>query len=97
MSLSDSQDLTLTPEQTAFVENCLASGRYQSAQDVVRTGLRMLQRHEQERQTQIANLRRMVAEGAAELDRGEGISADEVFQEIAERRQRLQARRSGSL
>ena len=91
MSTSKTDSLSLTPEESAFVQNCLASGRYQSAKDVVQTGLRMLQRHEQDRQAEIANLQRMVAEGAAELDRGEGIQADEVFRELAERRERLQA------
>jgi putative addiction module CopG family antidote len=91
MSTGETDGLSLTPEESTFVQNCLASGRYQSAKDVVQTGLRMLQRHEQERLTEIAHLRRMVAEGSDELDRGEGIKADEVFSELAERRERLQA------
>jgi putative addiction module CopG family antidote len=96
MAMSDSHDLFLTPEQLAFVEDCVATGRYLSAEDVVGTGLRMLQAREQDRQAQLAKLRCMIAEGAAELDRGEGYPVDEVFQEIAARRERLQSGRTNS-
>jgi len=93
--MSTSTEIYLTPEQSAFVESCLASGRYQSANDVIQSGLRLLERNEQERKSRIAKLQRMVAEGSTELERGEGIEADEVFRELAQRRERLQAEQSG--
>jgi antitoxin ParD1/3/4 len=96
MSTSESDGISLTPEESAFVQNCLASGRYQSAKDVVQMGLRMLRKHEMSRQEEIAYLRRLVAEGAAQLDRGEGLQAETVFREVTERRERLQADQASS-
>ena len=41
-----SLNVSLTPEFTAYIANQVASGRYRSASEVVRAGLRLLQRDE---------------------------------------------------
>ena len=55
-----------------FVERELASGRYQSAGDVMIDGLRLLRR---DREEAVA----AIEEGLAEMESGEGIPLDEAF------------------
>ncbi len=42
MPSKNSLNVSLTPELTAFIEAQVASGRYRSASEVVRDGLRLL-------------------------------------------------------
>lgn len=69
---------TLPQDLQAFLECEMASGRYQSREDVLIAGLRLLQR---ERQEALEGIR----EGLAEMERGEGISLDQAFDEIRRR------------
>jgi antitoxin ParD1/3/4 len=43
-------NVSLTPELEAFVENKVSSGRFQSASEVIRAGLRLLEERDEERQ-----------------------------------------------
>lgn len=43
MAIRISKNVSLTPELEAFVDSQVASGRYQTASEVVRAGLRLLQ------------------------------------------------------
>lgn len=65
------RDIDLTEQQGRFVEERVAAGWYQDASEVVRAGLRLLQRQEDEDASRLERLRREVAEGFAALDRGE--------------------------
>lgn len=49
MPTSNVRNVSLTDEQDAFVERLVKSGRYASASEVVRDGLRLLQRDEEAR------------------------------------------------
>lgn len=42
-----SLNVSLTPELERFITARVASGRYQTASEVVRAGLRLLEKHEQ--------------------------------------------------
>jgi antitoxin ParD1/3/4 len=66
---------TLPPDLRHFVERELATGRYQSAEEIVIAGLRLLQRDRQEAMEGIR-------EGLAESERGEGIPLDEAFGQL---------------
>jgi len=59
------------PELQRFVEQELASGRYQSAEEVVAEGLRLL------RERKLYELRKDVDAGVQQLDRGEGIELED--------------------
>ena len=65
-------DLSLDERSEQFIAEALASGRYGSASDVVRDGLRALE----EREARLAALRAHVGEGAAQADRGEFVDFD---------------------
>lgn len=58
--------LSLSPHWEAFIAAEVASGRYASASEVVRDGLRALE----ERSQKLAALRAHVAEGEADIERG---------------------------
>jgi antitoxin ParD1/3/4 len=40
--MRETMSLSLTPEQSLFVNSCVETGRYQSASEVIRAGLRLL-------------------------------------------------------
>jgi antitoxin ParD1/3/4 len=77
-------NVSLTPELEKFVETQVASGRYQSASELFREGLRLLQEREAERQAALDEVRRKVHEGLESARRGELLDGDEVFREILE-------------
>lgn len=66
--------IELSPELQCVVQRLLATQRYESEFQVVSEALRLLEQREQ--------LRNEIAESIAELDRGQRISADEVFEEM---------------
>lgn len=78
-------NVSLTPELDRFVTSRVESGRYQSASEVVREGLRLLEERELARQTALAGLRREIAVGLEQADRGELFDGEEVFGDLEER------------
>jgi antitoxin ParD1/3/4 len=67
----------LTPELERFAQACVASGRFNSVSEVVRTGLRLLQDAEQRRAAFTKSLEDARAEGlAAGLATIEEVEAD---------------------
>jgi antitoxin ParD1/3/4 len=68
--------VNLTAHFDRFVENEVASGRYKDASDVMRAGLRLLERHSREDEEKLAVLRGLAADAFTAIDRGEGIAID---------------------
>lgn len=92
MAERKSKTVSFTPEQAAFVAACVASGRYQSASEVVRAGIRLLQDQELHRRAELERVRALIQEGSDQLDRGEVVDGAEFFRELeAEDRQALEA------
>jgi antitoxin ParD1/3/4 len=57
--------VSLTPELDRFVATKVKSGRYEDASEVVRAGLRTLEREEQEHAAKLSALRGAIDEGDA--------------------------------
>ena len=84
-----SLNVSLTPELEQFVQSRVASGLFQTASEVVREGLRLLEEREQARETALSELRAKIRRGMEQADRGELLDGDAVFEEI----RRLSGRR----
>ena len=86
----ETRTLSFTPEQAAFVSTCVDSGRYQSASEVVRAGLRLLEDQEALRQAELQRVRALIQVGADQLDNGEVVDGEDFFRQLeADDRQAL--------
>ncbi len=63
-------NVSLTPELEQFVQAKVENGRYNSASEVVREALRLLEEHEKARATQLAEFNLERGRRLASLDRG---------------------------
>ncbi len=75
-------NISLTPELDRFINARVASGRYQSASEVVREGLRLLEEREEHRQTALQELRQLIAVGLEEAKRGELLDGEQVMADL---------------
>lgn len=71
------RNVSLTPEQDAFVERVVKAGEYQNASEAIRDALRVLQRQRREDVLKLKALRMQIKAGVDALDRGD-------FSEVAD-------------
>jgi len=67
-------NVSLTPELEKFVAAKVASGRYNSASEVVREALRLLDERDSARAAQLAEFNEEIGRRLATLDRGEVVA-----------------------
>jgi len=72
----------LTPELEQLVRTKLKSGRYNSASEVVREALRLLEQRDEVLTLRKEQIRKQIEEGWASAKRGEFVDGDEVFDRI---------------
>jgi antitoxin ParD1/3/4 len=72
------RNISLTPEQDAFIEEAVKSGEYQSASEAVRDALRALQQRRREDALKLEALRRQIDAGVAALEKGQFIEIAEA-------------------
>ncbi len=72
------RNISLTPEQDAFVEKVVKTGEYQNASEAVRDALRVLQQRRREDALKLKALRTQVKAGVDALERGEFLEIDET-------------------
>lgn len=84
MATRTTLNISLTPQLQEFVDQRVASGRYQSASEVIREGLRLLEERDLRREAARRELQGKIDEGLAAADRGELYDFDEVFDELLE-------------
>jgi antitoxin ParD1/3/4 len=89
MPIRTSLNVSLTPELEKFVQSRVASGRYQTASEVIREGLRLLEEREQALEAAREELRAQLRRGVEQADHGELLDGETVFEEIRQ----LSARR----
>ena len=69
-------NVSLTPNLVALVQEYVRSGRYQSASEVVREALHLVEDMEQLRAARVKDLRKDIAAGLKDLDRGRSVAFD---------------------
>lgn len=85
-------NVNLGPKFDQFVTELVKSGLYLSQSEVLREGLRLLKEREDLKETQLAALRKEIALGVEEADRGEFRDGPRVFARI---RRKSAARKRG--
>ena len=78
-------NVNLGPVFDEFVADLLKTGHYQSQSEILREGLRLLKEKEELKQLRLAGLRKEIAIGIAEADRGEFVDGKQAFAEIRKR------------
>jgi antitoxin ParD1/3/4 len=66
-------NISLTPELEQLVNEKVKSGRYASASEVIREGLRLLEERDEVKQHRLGEIRQKIDRGLDQLDRGQGI------------------------
>jgi antitoxin ParD1/3/4 len=69
-------NVSLTPELETYVSTKVASGRYNSASEVVREALRLLEEHDTARAARLAGFNGELERRLNSLDRGETVSPE---------------------
>jgi antitoxin ParD1/3/4 len=64
-----------------FIDERVREGRYASASDAVRAGLRLLEQEE----TKLDVLRQTLAVGESQLDQGQGIDGEQFMNDLIDR------------
>ena len=74
----------LTPELEQLVQTKVQSGRYNSASEVVREALRLMEQKDELRTIQLQELRKRLDKGLAQAERGEGADGEVFMQGLLE-------------
>lgn len=77
-----SMNISVTPELVRFVEERVSAGRYHTASEVFREGLRLLEAEEKKRDAELAALKAHLREGARQARQGMLVDPDDVLKEI---------------
>jgi antitoxin ParD1/3/4 len=72
------RNISLTPEQDAFVEKVVEAGEYQNASEAIRDALRVLRQRRTEDSLRLKALRAQVKVGIDAIDRGDFAEIDEA-------------------
>ena len=72
------RNISLTPEQDAFVEKVVEAGEYQNASEAIRDALRVLQQRRREDSLRLKALRAQIRAGTDALERGDFADVDDA-------------------
>jgi antitoxin ParD1/3/4 len=81
-------NISLTPELEKLVGEKVRSGRYASASEVIREGLRLLEEQEALKQHRLAEIRRKIDRALNQLDAGAGIADQEARRRLRQAKRR---------
>ena len=82
-------NVSLTPELENIVNLKVKSGLYNSASEVVREGIRLLQQRDEMREMKLEALRKEIQKGMDDLEAGRARDGGEVMAEFKDRLLRM--------
>lgn len=82
----------LTPQLESLVQGKVREGGYNSASEVVREALRLMQERDQLLELRKREIAKQIAEGYESLTKGEGIPAEAAFRELDRRHEKSRRR-----
>jgi antitoxin ParD1/3/4 len=86
-------NVNLTPALEEFIAKQVASGHFNNNSEVVRAALRLLVReHDRLQKEHVEYWREAIAEGLAQIERGEVHTLEEVMAAVEEERQRRRSK-----
>ncbi len=74
--------ITLNTKQEQIIANLIATGSFQTADEVLQVALELLERDRESYRSWIEQTRELVIEGIESLDRGEGINGETVVNNL---------------
>lgn len=80
-------NVSLTPQLERFVTAKVGSGRYNSASEVVREALRLLEEYDQARAAQLGEFNQELGRRLASLDQGETVNPGEARARLKQKSQ----------
>jgi antitoxin ParD1/3/4 len=78
----------LTPQLESLVHAKVRGGRYNSASEVVREALRLMQERDELLELRKKEIAKQIAEGYESLSKGEGVPAGAAFRELDRRHEK---------
>ena len=87
--------ISLPSDLVQLVDERLQNGHYPSQEEVIREALRLLKQRDELESSHLEQLRQDVQVGLEQLKRGEGIPAQQVYDELRQRSEAAQQRTSG--
>lgn len=78
-------NVSLTPALEKLIREKVKTGLYNSASEVIREALRLLEEQDRLRRMKLNDLRKDIAVGIAQADRGELVEGKEVFRKLRAR------------
>jgi antitoxin ParD1/3/4 len=74
--------ITLNSEQETIVANLIATGSFQTPDEVLQVALKLLETERKSYRLWIAQTREQVREGIESLDKGEGVDGETVVNDL---------------
>ncbi|MEH2283771.1 MAG: type II toxin-antitoxin system ParD family antitoxin [Nostoc sp.] len=82
-------NIFLTTEVEQFIQSQVASGKYNSNEEVILAGIKLLEERERIYKGRFEELQREIAIGVEQLDRQERLDGKEVIEQLRQKNQAL--------
>jgi antitoxin ParD1/3/4 len=76
--------IAIKPDQEQYILEKLQQGKYKSIDELLSIAFQLLEQHD-EKEKQISELRRKIAEGTEQIRQGEVVEGELVFQQLQEK------------
>jgi antitoxin ParD1/3/4 len=81
--------IAIKPDQEQYILEKLQQGKYKSIDELLSIAFQLLEQHD-EKEKQISELRRKIAEGTEQIRQGEVVEGELVFQQLQEKLKQME-------